>query len=230
MTMYRMRQREFILGLHRARRSSCARSLLDARRPRIARRSSPRTRTRSAAQPTTVAHYLLAVIEQLERDAARLKARLRAHQPQSARRLRDHRHRLSDRSAAARRELLGFGGADRQHLRQHRDGRLPARERVGGGGAARPASAASSRTCCSGARRSSATCGSATASCSAAASCRRSAIRSRSSTRARSAARRSARRRRSSPPSTTRRSATSSTPRTTCSRSCSRCSATRRAR
>ena len=55
--------------------------------------------------------------------------------------------------------------ADRQHLRQHRHGRLPARERVGRVGDARRRSAASSRTCCSGARRSSATCGSATASC-----------------------------------------------------------------
>src|SRR5437764_1272274 len=73
-------------------------------------------------------------------------------------------------------------------------------------------------------------CGSATATCSAAASCRRSATPSRSSTRAPSAARRSARRRRSSRRFTTRRSATSSTRRTTCSRSCSRCSATPRAR
>ena len=77
---------------------------------------------------------------------------------------------------------------------------------------------------------SSAICGSATASCRRAASCRRSATRWRSSTRARSAARRSGRRRRSSRPSTTRRSATSSTPRTICSRSSRRCSATRRAR
>ena len=73
---------------------------------------------------------------------------------------------------------------------------------------------------------SSATCAWRTGSSSAAASCRRSATPWRSSTRARSPARRSARRRRSCSPSTTRRSATSSIPKTICSRSSPRCSAT----
>ena len=41
--------------------------------------------------------------------------------------------------ATARPTLLGFDGADRQHLRQHRHRRLPARERVGDRGAARRA-------------------------------------------------------------------------------------------
>ena len=33
------------------------------------------------AQPTTLAHYLLGVIEQLERDAVRLRAAFADHQP-----------------------------------------------------------------------------------------------------------------------------------------------------
>ncbi len=117
---------------------------------------------------------------------------------------------------------------DRQYLRQHRHGRLSARERVGGRGAAGragpggpgPAAVVHGGGRLSAARR--------RLRAVAAASCRRSATRSRSSTRARSPARRSARRRRSCWRSTTRRSATSSTPRTICSRSWRRCSATRR--
>ena len=49
------------------------------------------------AQPTTIAHYLLAVVEQLERDARPAACRVRQHEPQPARRLRDHRHRVSHR-------------------------------------------------------------------------------------------------------------------------------------
>ena len=99
MTMYRMRQREFILGADRRDARRCARSLLDLadRAPRDVFAAHTHTQP---AQPTTVAHYLLAVIEQLERDAVRLRGGLREHEPQPARRLRDHRHRLSDRSRA----------------------------------------------------------------------------------------------------------------------------------
>src|SRR5689334_3259723 len=71
MTMYRMRQREFILGLMAASfalRDSLL-DLVDAHRETI---FAVHTHTQRA-QPTTVAHYLLAVVEQLERDAARLK-------------------------------------------------------------------------------------------------------------------------------------------------------------
>jgi argininosuccinate lyase len=72
MTMYRMRQREFVLGLMAAtfelRRSLV--DLADAHRETV---FAVHTHTQRA-QPTTVAHYLLAVIEQLERDGARLKA------------------------------------------------------------------------------------------------------------------------------------------------------------
>jgi argininosuccinate lyase len=72
MTMYRMRQREFVLGL--ASSTFLLRhSLLDL----VARHRETvfavHTHTQRA-QPTTVAHYLLAMIEQLERDGSRLKA------------------------------------------------------------------------------------------------------------------------------------------------------------
>jgi argininosuccinate lyase len=66
-----MRQREFILGLIAAtfelRRSLLA--LADRHRETVL---AVHTHTQRA-QPTTVAHYLLAFIEQLERDAVRLK-------------------------------------------------------------------------------------------------------------------------------------------------------------
>ncbi len=72
MTMYRMRQRDFILGL--------AAATLDLRRSLLALADRHRetvfavhTHTQRA-QPTTIAHYLLAVIEQLERDNRRLEA------------------------------------------------------------------------------------------------------------------------------------------------------------
>jgi argininosuccinate lyase len=70
MTMYRMRQRECILELFAAtldlRRVLLG--LIDRHRETI---FAAHTHTQRA-QPTTVAHYLLAVVEQLERDAARL--------------------------------------------------------------------------------------------------------------------------------------------------------------
>jgi argininosuccinate lyase len=72
MTMYRMRQREYVLGLLEA--------TMDLRRVLLALAERYRdaiiavhTHTQPA-QPTTVAHYLLAVIEQLERDGVRLRA------------------------------------------------------------------------------------------------------------------------------------------------------------
>src|SRR6185503_18083001 len=72
MTMYRMRQREFILALLAATfelRGSLL-DLVDRHRDTI---FAVHTHTQRA-QPTTVAHYLLAVVEQLERDGSRLKA------------------------------------------------------------------------------------------------------------------------------------------------------------
>jgi argininosuccinate lyase len=71
MTMYRMRQRELVLGLMAAtfelRRSLL--DLVDRHRDTIL---AVHTHTQRA-QPTTVAHYLLAVVEQLERDGSRLE-------------------------------------------------------------------------------------------------------------------------------------------------------------
>ncbi len=72
MTMYRMRQREFILGLLGAS-LDLRRALLDLADRHRDTIFVVHTHTQRA-QPTTVAHYLLAVIEQLERDAVRLKA------------------------------------------------------------------------------------------------------------------------------------------------------------
>src|SRR3954470_3664917 len=72
MTMYRMRQRELVLGLL-AGTFALRRSLLDL----VDRHRDTvlvlHTHTQRA-QPSTVAHYLLAVVEQLERDGVRLQA------------------------------------------------------------------------------------------------------------------------------------------------------------
>src|SRR5262252_5509896 len=72
MTMYRMRQREFILGLIRAT-LDLRQALLDLASAHRDTIFAVHTHTQRA-QPTTVAHYLLAVLEQLERDTTRLKA------------------------------------------------------------------------------------------------------------------------------------------------------------
>jgi argininosuccinate lyase len=72
MTMYRMRQREFVLGLLAA--------TLDLRRTLVAIAERHQLTILAAhthtqpAQPTTLAHYLLAVVEQLQRDGVRLRA------------------------------------------------------------------------------------------------------------------------------------------------------------
>jgi argininosuccinate lyase len=72
MTMYRMAQRQLILavleGTLALRRALLA--LADRHRETV---FAAHTHTQPA-QPSTIAHYLLAVIEQLERDAVRLKA------------------------------------------------------------------------------------------------------------------------------------------------------------
>src|SRR5205085_4767500 len=72
MTMYRMRQREVILTLLNAT-FDLRRSLLEVADRHRGTVLAVHTHTQRA-QPTTVAHYLLAVVEQVERDAARLKA------------------------------------------------------------------------------------------------------------------------------------------------------------
>jgi argininosuccinate lyase len=72
MTMYRIRHREFIAGL--------AGATLDLRDALLALAERHTTTVYGAhthtqpAQPSTIAHYLLAVIEQLERDGTRLGA------------------------------------------------------------------------------------------------------------------------------------------------------------
>jgi argininosuccinate lyase len=72
MTMYRMRQREFLLEF--------ASALLDLRSALLAQADRHRETVFAAhthtqpAQPSTIAHYLLGMIEQLERDAVRVRA------------------------------------------------------------------------------------------------------------------------------------------------------------
>ena len=72
MTMYRLRQREFVLAVLDAS--------LDLREGLLALAERHRDTLFAAlthtqpAQPSTLAHYLLAVVEQLERDAVRLRA------------------------------------------------------------------------------------------------------------------------------------------------------------
>jgi argininosuccinate lyase len=72
MTMYRMRLREFILGLTAAS-LDLRRVLLDIAERHLSTVFTVHTHTQRA-QPSTVAHYALGVVEQLERDAARLRA------------------------------------------------------------------------------------------------------------------------------------------------------------
>jgi argininosuccinate lyase len=72
MTMYRLRQREFIVGLVEASLDLRA-VLIDLATKHRDTLFAAHTHTQPA-QPTTLAHYLLGVIEQLERDGARLRA------------------------------------------------------------------------------------------------------------------------------------------------------------
>jgi argininosuccinate lyase len=72
MTMYRMRQRELVLTLQAAT-FALRRSLLDLADAHRETVLALHTHTQRA-QPSTVAHYLLAVVEQLERDGVRLQA------------------------------------------------------------------------------------------------------------------------------------------------------------
>ena len=72
MTMYRMRQRELILALASAT-CELRRALIELSDGHRTTVFAVHTHTQRA-QPTTIAHYLLAVIEQLERDFVRLHA------------------------------------------------------------------------------------------------------------------------------------------------------------
>ncbi len=76
MTMYRMRQREFIAGIGGATLDLRAALLaLAARHTETIYAAHTHTQP---AQPTTIAHYLLAIIEQLERDTVRMEAAYRS--------------------------------------------------------------------------------------------------------------------------------------------------------
>ena len=72
MTMYRMRLRELVLELLAAT-LDLRRSLLDLASRHRDTIFAVHTHTQRA-QPTTIAHYLLGVVEQIERDGTRLKA------------------------------------------------------------------------------------------------------------------------------------------------------------
>ncbi|MBI2835493.1 MAG: argininosuccinate lyase [Acidobacteria bacterium] len=72
MTMYRMRQREFILGFLSST-FDLRRTFLDIAAEHRETVFPAHTHTQPA-QPTTIAHYMLAAVEQLERDAVRLTA------------------------------------------------------------------------------------------------------------------------------------------------------------
>jgi len=72
MTMYRMVQRELILAVAGAA-IALRRALLPLAERNVDTVFAAHTHTQPA-QPSTIAHYLLAVVEQLERDGVRLKA------------------------------------------------------------------------------------------------------------------------------------------------------------
>ena len=72
MTMYRMKQRDMILTIAGAV-ASFRRVLLDLAARHRETIFAAHTHTQPA-QPSTIAHYLLAVVEQLERDTVRLRA------------------------------------------------------------------------------------------------------------------------------------------------------------
>ena len=72
MTMYRMRQRELILGLERA--AVRLREVLLVLADRHLEDVFPAHTHTQPAQPTTIAHYLMGVVEQLERDSVRIHA------------------------------------------------------------------------------------------------------------------------------------------------------------
>ena len=72
MTLYRMRQRQYVLAVLEAS-ARLRRALVELAGRHCDTILALHTHTQPA-QPSTVAHYLLATIEQLERDATRLKA------------------------------------------------------------------------------------------------------------------------------------------------------------
>ena len=147
MTMYRMRQRE--LNPRVDGRDVCAAA--------VAARSGTKHRDTilalhthtQRAQPSAVAHYMLAVIEQLERDGGGSRRRSRAPTAQiPARRLRHHR---TDRSQPDVRELLGFSGPTCNTYGSIATVDYPAREHIGVERAADRPWPFRPRACCCGA-------------------------------------------------------------------------------
>src|SRR5215213_5225145 len=108
MTMYRMRQREFVLDLVEGVLTLRA-SLLDLASQHRDTIMAAHTHTQPA-QPSTIAHYLLAMIEQLERDSTRLRASYQTtnRNPLGACAITGTGFPI-DRSLTS--ELLGFDGA-----------------------------------------------------------------------------------------------------------------------
>ena len=76
MTMYRMQQREMVLAIHEGTQR-LRRVLLNHAARHREDVFAAHTHTQPA-QPTTIAHYLAAVVEQIERDAVRLRAAFRS--------------------------------------------------------------------------------------------------------------------------------------------------------
>jgi argininosuccinate lyase len=107
MTMYRMRQREFIAGIGEATLNLRAALLTLAQRHQETLYGA-HTHTQPA-QPSTIAHYLLAIIEQLERDTVRLAAAFAStnHNPLGACAITGTGFPI-DRTRTS--ELLGFSG------------------------------------------------------------------------------------------------------------------------
>jgi hypothetical protein len=190
MTMYRMRQREFVAALIEA--------VLDLRTCLLDLASRHRTSLFAAhthtqpAQPTTLAHYLLGVIEQLERDVRRLQAAYVStnRSPLGSCAITGTGFPI-DRYLTS--DLLGFDGPTGNTYGSIATVDYLLESVSAAGSPAGWSSAAWCKTFCCGVPRSSAISVWPTASCSRAASCRRSVTLWRSSMRARLAAKRSAR-------------------------------------
>ena len=149
MTMYRMRQRGFVLDLFDAT-LALRRALIDVAARHRETVFPAHTHTQPA-QPTTVAHYLLGVARAAGAGWRPAAGGLRHHQSQSARVVRDHRDGISDRSPPDR--ASSSGSADRPAIPTAASRRWTMSSRR-----CRPwpcswsAWGAWSRTCCSGAR------------------------------------------------------------------------------
>ena len=223
MTMYRMRQRELIAGARRGD-AEAARGAARAGRASHGDAFTARTRTRSRRSRRRSRTTCWRSSSSSNATPSACAPPIESTNQQSARRVRDHRHRVSDRSQSHQRAAR-LQRPDRQHLRQHRHRRLPARERVGDQRAdrrARPRGPGPAAVVHDGVRLPAAERRVRAGQQHHAAEAQPGRARARARDR-QQGRRPGAGDRRS--PSTTRRSATSSTPRTICSRWSRRCSA-----